>query len=207
MSQKKIVDLNCKEEILKLSEDLQAIQGLDQTLTKPIHQAIRVLKDYDETHDLSIDQIRAIYDNLHIREDMTPGEMNTALMDRSNHIAILEKKFFSASLNKAEFSLLIRNILQHFGNVVQGNILGAITQIIENFSCICLTSENKKFSFKDVCFKFFTKHPDSQEVLVLVLNLHYEQSSLSRKILRFCTLKKKNIEVNFLGALIKTDVP
>lgn len=203
---KKIVDLNCKSEILQLSQDLKAVQGLDQTLTKPIHEAISVLSDYDETHDLSIDQIRQIYSNLQINEKMTPEEMESSLSNPSNHIAILEKKFFKASLDKESFSLLIRNILNHFSNIVEGNILGAITGIIENFSCICLNAK-QNFSYRDVCFKFFTKHPEAEEVLVLVLNLHYEQTSSFKKMFKMCRYQRKHIHVNFLGALIKTDVP
>lgn len=203
---KKIVDLNDKSEIQQLSKDLEAVQGLDKKLIEPIHEAISVLTDYDETHDLSINQIRQIYANLHINEQMSPEEMDQSLADPSNHIAILEKKFFKASLDKESFSLLIRNILNHFSNIVEGNILGAITGIIENFSCICLNAK-QNFSYRDVCFKFFSKHPEAEEVLVLILNLHYEQASSLRKILKMCQYRHKNIHVNFLGALIKTDVP
>jgi hypothetical protein len=207
MPQKKVVDLNDKSNILQLSEDIASTQGLDHNLTDPIHDAISVLKDYDENHDLSIDQIRAIYDNLQIHEKMTPEEMEQSLANPSHHIAILEKKFIQASIDRETFSVLIRSILNHFSNIVAGNILGAITQIIENFSCICLTAQKSHFSYKDVCFKFFTKHPDAEEVLVLVLNLHYEHLSMSRKVLNFVRYKRKQIHVNFLGALIKTNVP
>lgn len=203
---KKIVDLNDKTEIQQLSKDLEAVQGLDQKLTQPIHEAISVLSDYDETHDLSIDQIRQIYTNLQINEKMSPEEMDQSLANPSNHIAILEKKFFKASMDKESFSILIRNILNHFSNIVEGNILGAITGIIENFSCICLNAK-QNFSYRDVCFKFFTKHPEAEEVLVLVLNLHYEQTSSFKRILKMCQVRRKSIHVNFLGALIKTDVP
>jgi hypothetical protein len=207
MPQKKVVDLNDKSNILQLSKDIASAEGLDHKLTDPIRDAISVLKEYDENHDLSIDQIRTIYDNLQINEKMTPEEMELSLSNPSNHIAILEKKFIQASIDRETFSVLIRSILNHFSNIVAGNILGAITQIIENFSCICLSAQKSHFSYKDVCFKFFTKHPDAEEVLVLVLNLHYEQASLSRKLLNFVRYKRKRIHVNFLGALIKTDVP
>lgn len=207
MVRKKIVDLNDKSNILELSKDIAAIQGLDHHLTDPIRQAISVLKDYDETHELTIDQIRTIYSNLHINEQMTPEEMEHSLSEPSNHIAILEKKFIQAALDRESFSILIRSILNHFSNIVAGNILGAITEIVENFSCICMSTQKSNLSYRDVCFKFFTKHPDAEEILVLVLNLHYEQLTFKRKILRFFRFNQKRIHVNFLGALIRTDVP
>jgi len=203
---KKIVDLNNKSDILRLSRDLESVRGLDHSLTQPIHDAISVLRDYDEAHDLSIDQIRQIYANLQIHEQMTPEEMEVSLANPSNHVAILEKKYFKASLDKQAFSVLIRTILSHFSNVVEGNILGAITGIIENFSCICLNAK-QNFSYRDVCFKFFSKHPDSEEVLVLILNIHYEQISSLKKMFKLCRFERKQIHVNFLGALIKTDIP
>jgi hypothetical protein len=64
-----------------------------------------------------------------------------------------------------------------------------------------------QFFYKDVCFKFFSKHPESGEILVLVLNIHYEQTSLSYKILNLFKLQREKIHLNFLGALVKTDLP
>lgn len=203
---KKVVDLNDKSNILQLSKDIESVQGLDQTLTKPIHSAISVLRNYDEKHDLTIDQIRKIYAKLNINERMTPEQMDSSLQSVSQHVAILERKFLKASIEKEAFSILIRSILQHFSSIVAGNILAAITQIIENFSCICLMAK-QDFSYKDVCFKFFTRHPDSEEVLVLVLNIHYEQASLSYKILNTFHMQRERIHLNFLGALVKTDIP
>jgi hypothetical protein len=207
MVRKKIVNLNDKSNILELSQDLAAVQNLDQKLAAPLQDAISVLKDYDEQHDFSIDQIRAIYGNIGIHEQMTPEQMETALLNPSNHIAILEKKFIQASIDREAFSILIRSILRHFSNIVAGNILGAITNIIENFSCICMSAEKSNFSYRDVCFKFFTKHPEADEVLVLVLNLHYEQASFKRRIMRLFRFNRNHIHVNFLGALIRTDIP
>jgi hypothetical protein len=204
--QKKVVDLNDKSNIIQLSHDIERAQHLDTTLTRPIHDAISVLKDYDECHDLTINQIRKIYAKLNINEQMTPEQMDDSLRCISEHVAILEKKFLKTSIEKEAFSILIRSILQHFTNIVAGNILGAITEIIENFSCICLMAR-QNFSYKDVCFKFFTRHPDSEEVLVLVLNIHYEQFSLKRKILDLFKYRKERIHLNFLGALVKTDIP
>ena len=206
LKKKKVVDLNDKNNILQLSHDINSIYGLDQNLTNPIHNAISVLKDYDEKHDLTIDQIRKIYTKLNINEKMTPEQMDQSLECISTHIAILEKKFLKASIEKEAFSMLIRNILQHFTNIVAGNILTAITQIIENFSCICLTAK-QEFSYKDVCFKFFSRHPQSEEVLVLVLNIHYEQTSFKQKIFHVFKRVKDRIHLNFLGALVKTDIP
>jgi len=205
---KKVVDLNDKNNISQLSRDIQSVQGIDEALTKPIHKAISVLKNYEETHELSIDQIRGIYNNLNINEQMTPEQMDQSLSLSSteSHVAIIEKKFLRACIDKVAFSSLVRTILQHFNNIVEGPILTAITEIIENFSCICLMAKNQ-FSYKDVCFKFFSKHPDSDEILVLVLNIHYEQASLSYKIMNLFKLKKEKIHLNFLGALVKTDLP
>lgn len=207
MVRKKIVNLNDKTNILELSQDLAAVQHLDQKLTAPLQDAISVLQDYDEQHDFTIDQIRAIYENIGIHEQMTPEQMESALLNPTHHIAILEKKFVQASIDREAFSMLIRSILRHFSNIVAGNILGAITNIIENFSCICMSAEKSHFSYRDVCFKFFTKHPDADEVLVLVLNLHYEQTSFRRKLFSLFRCARKQIFVNFLGALIRTDVP
>lgn len=203
---KKVVDLNDKHDIAQLSHDIAAVQGLDDTLTRPLKHAISTLKEYDETHELSIDQIRQIYSRLHIHEQMTPQEMEHSLNTVAQHIAILEKKFIQAAIDKDAFSALIRSILRHFGNIVAGDVLTAITSLIENFSCLCLLSK-KDFSYKDVCFKFFTKHPASEEVLVLVLNIHYERSSLSYKLLKWFKFKRNRIYLNFLGALVKTEVP
>jgi hypothetical protein len=206
---KKIVDLNDKDNILQLSKDIETIEtvsGVQQSLMKPLKKAISVMEDYDEKHDLTIDQIRKIYSNLNINERMTPEQMDYSLECITERIVVLEKKFLKASIEKEHFSALVRSILQHFTNIVAGNILGAITEIIENFSCICLMAQ-KNFSYKDVCFKFFTRHPDSEEVLVLVLNIHYEQSSLAYKILNMFKRYKERIHLNFLGALVKTDIP
>lgn len=205
-NKKKVVDLNDKSNILQLSRDIDSINGLDHMLTNPIHCAISVLKDYDEKHDLTIDQIRKIYAKLNINERMTPEQMDYSLECISTHVAILEKKFLKASIEKEAFSMLIRNILRHFTNIVAGNILTAITQIIENFSCICLMAK-QDFSYKDVCFKFFTRHPDSEEVLVLVLNIHYEQTSFKQRIFHVFKRSRDRIHLNFLGALVKTDIP
>jgi hypothetical protein len=204
--EKKVVDLNDKSNILQLSQDINSVYGLDHTLTNPIHNAISVLKDYDEKHDLTIDQIRKIYAKLNINERMTPEQMDYSLECISTHIAILEKKFLKASIEKEAFSMLIRNILHHFTNIVAGDILSAITQIIENFSCICLMAK-QDFSYKDVCFKFFTRHPESEEILVLVLNIHYEQSSLKQRLFHVFKRTRERIHLNFLGALVKTDIP
>lgn len=203
---KKIIDLNDKNNITQLSREIRDIQGIDKSLSNPIHEAISVLKDYDENHDLTIDQIRKIYLNLNITENMTPEQMDMSLSCVSDKIAILEKKFLRASIDKKGFSALIENIMMHFVNIVEGNVLDAIKKIIENFSCICLMSKND-FSYKDVCFKFFTRNPDSDHVLVLILNIHYQQSSLSYKLLNIFKLKKEKIHLNFLGALVKTDIP
>lgn len=202
---KKIVDLNDKDNITQLSKDISAVQGLDESLVNPIHKAISVLKNYEETHDLSIEQIRSIYDKLNINEQMTPDQMNQSLSYTSPRIAIIEKKFLRACIDKISFSSMIRTILQHFNNIVEGPILNAITEIIENFSCICLMARHN-FTFKDVCFKFFTKNPDNNEILVLVLNIHYEQTSFSYKLLNFFKINKERIHLNFLGALVKTDL-
>jgi hypothetical protein len=202
---KKVVDLNDKNNINQLSKDILSVQGIDEALTQPIHKAISVLKNYEETHELSIEQIRKIYDNLNINEQMSPEEMDHSLK-LSSTVAIIEKKFLRTCINKVAFSSLIRTILQHFINIVEGPILAAITEIIENFSCICLMAKNQ-FFYKDVCFKFFSKHPESGEILVLVLNIHYEQTSLSYKILNLFKLQREKIHLNFLGALVKTDLP
>lgn len=203
---KKIVDLNDKNNILQLSHDIERAQHLDTTLTQPIHNAISVLKDYDERHELTIEQIRKIYEKLNINERMTPEQMDHSLECISQHIAILEKKFLKASIEKEAFSILIRSILHHFTNIVAGNILDAITEIVENFSCICLMAK-QNFSYKDVCFKFFSRHPESDEILVLVLNIHYEQTSITHKILDIFKFRRERIHLNFLGALVKTNIP
>ena len=203
---KKVIDLNDKENILRLSEEIEGIHGIDKKLKNPLNEAINVLRDYDENHDLTIDQIRKIYSNLNITETMTPEEMDESLRCISHRIAILDKKFFQASIERKDFVSLIENILRHFSNIVEGDILNAISKIIENFSCICLMSKDN-FSYKDVCFKFFTKNPDSDHVLVLILNIHYQQSSLSYKIMNIFKYKKEKIHLNFLGALVKTDIP
>lgn len=200
---KKIVDLNDKENIQQLSKDIESVH---HSLARPLKNAISIMEDYDEKHDLTIEQIRKIYSNLNINERMTPEQMDQSLDCVTHNIVILEKKFLKTSIEKDHFSVIIRSILQHFTNIVAGNILGAITEIIENFSCICLMAK-QNFSYKDVCFKFFTRHPDSDEILVLVLNIHYEQSSLKYRILKFVKRYREQIHLNFLGALVKTDIP
>lgn len=205
-NKKKIIDLNDKNNITQLSRDIDLVQGIDQKLVRPIHGAIDVLKDYDETHNLSIEQIRKIYDNLNINEQMSPEEMEESLKCVSNEVAILDKKFVQASLDKKAFSSLVRGIMKHFINIIDGNILSAITEIIENFSCICMLAKNN-FSFKDICFKFFTKHPESEEILVLILNITYQQATFSYNLFSLFKFEKEQIRLNFLGALIKTDIP
>jgi hypothetical protein len=201
---KKIVDFNDKNNINQLSKDIENVQGIDRKLVDPIHNAISVIADYEETHDLTIDQIRTIYNNLNINEQMTPEQMDESLISTSSHIAIIEKKFLRACIDKVAFSSLIRTILQHFNNIVDGSVLNAITEVIENFSCICLMAR-KNFSFKDVCFKFFTKNNETGEILVLILNIHYEQASLTYKMLNLFKISKEKIHLNFLGALVKTE--
>jgi hypothetical protein len=132
--------------------------------------------------------------------------MDESLISMSNHIAIIEKKFLRACIDKIAFSSMIRTILNHFNSIVEGSVLNAITEVIENFSCICLMARNN-FSFKDVCFKFFTKNNETGEILVLILNIHYEQASLTYKILNLFKMSREKIHLNFLGALVKTELP
>lgn len=203
MKDKKIIDLNDKNNINDLSKELDGIQDLDKKLIEPIHKAIDVLKDYEETHDLTTEQIHNIYEKLCINENMSPEEMDKSLQT-SKHIAIVEKKYFQANINRSEFSLLIKNIVLHFSNIVSGNVLSAIVQIIENFSCICMFAQNK-LSFKDVCFKFFSKDPKG-DILVLILNIHYQQKTTKHQILDIIKYNTNKISIDFLGALVKTEL-
>ena len=155
---KKVVDLNDKNNINQLSKDIETVIG-HKSLTAPLKKAITIMEEYDENHDLSIEQIRKIYSNLNINERMSPEQMDKSLECLTHDVVILEKKFLKASIEKTFFSTIIRNILNHFSAVVAGNILAAITDIIENFSCICLMAK-KNFSYKDVCFKFFSRQKD-----------------------------------------------
>lgn len=199
-SEKKVVDLNDTTHLDQLHRYIEKVYSIDNTLKN----AIEVLKDYDERQDLSIDQIRHIYKTLKIDERMSPEEMESNLQNTDPRIVILEKQFLNASMDKSEFSCLISSILEHFQNVVAGNILDAITKIIQNFSYICLAAKNN-FLFKDICFKFFTRNPNNDEILVLILNIHYRQASLDYKILNLFSCKKEYIHFNFLGALVKTE--
>lgn len=205
MEEKKIINFNDKSNITQLSREIDAVQGLDNNLVQPLHNAISVLQEYKENHELSIQQIKIIYSKLHINEQMSPEEMDISLSTENQDIAIIEKKFLHTYIDKKSFSCMIREILRHFTNIVQGDILKAITEVIENFSYICLLSKTN-FTFRDVCFKFFTKNPDSDEILVLILNICYEQTSLKYKLMDIFKLSNEKIFLNFFGALVKTDI-
>lgn len=204
--EKKVVDLNDQNNITQLSKELEGIQGIDDKLTQPIHKAVETLSNYEENHDLTVDQVRQIYQNLKIDENMSPEEMDRSLKTVSNRVAILKKEFFKASLNKKSFSIIVEKILDHFRIFISGSVMDAIQTIIENFSCICLMS-NGETQYKNVCFKFFGRNKATEEVVVLVLNIHYEQFSLKFKLLDLIKCSNDNIHLNFLGALVQTDIP
>jgi hypothetical protein len=204
--EKKVVDLNDQENIAQLSKELEGIQGIDGKLTQPIQQAVETLSNYEQNHDLTVDQVRKIYRNLNIDESMSPDEMDQSLKIVSNRVAILKKEFFKASLNKRSFSIIIEKILDHFRTFIAGGIMDAIQAIIENFSCICLMSKGET-QYKNVCFKFFGRNKETNEVVVLVLNIHYEQFSIKFKFLDMIKCSRENIHLNFLGALVQTDIP
>lgn len=204
--EKKVVDLNDQDNITQLSKELEGIQGIDDKLTQPIQQAVETLSNYEQNHDLTVDQVRKIYRNLNIDESMSPDEMDQSLKIVSNRVAILKKEFFKASLNKRSFSIIIEKILDHFRTFIAGGIMDAIQAIIENFSCICLMSKGET-QYNNVCFKFFGRNKQTNEVVVLVLNIHYEQFSIKFKFLDMIKCSRENIHLNFLGALVQTDIP
>lgn len=204
---KKVVDFNNSNDIAQLYDDIKTVQGMEHFVV-PIHKAINILQDYKEENTLSTEQIRKIYDNLKINEHMTPEEMNRSMdasINQNTRIAVIEKKFLQATINRTEFSAMIESIMNHFNTVISGPILTAIKQIIDNFSCICLMARNQ-FSFQDVCFKFFTRDKNN-EILVLVLNIQYDQTSFVYKFLNLCKFKKLKIHLNFFGTIVKTDFP
>lgn len=200
---KKVIDLNNKDNIMELSTD---IENVSKNIMEPIRNAINVLSVWEQDHDLTISQIQQIYKNLNVSANMSPDEMDKSLRENSNNIVIIEKKYLKTYMCKSEFSSVINSIMEHFSNTLSPNIITAISSIIKNFSIICLTSNRREFSYKDVCFKFFTRCKKNNEILVLVLNIHYEQKAIGWKLLEIVGCNKEKISLSFLGALIKTDV-
>lgn len=210
---KKVIDLNNQTEIINLSMELENHKKVSEHMKTPIIDAIRILNNWEQTHELTVEQIKNIYSKLHVSVNMSPDEMDEQFKYMENNInteniVIIEKKFIKTLLCKDDFSTHISTILSHFqrNSSVEMNVLNAIQSIIENFSMICLTS-NKNFSYKDVCFKFFTKCNKNNEILVLILNIHYEQKSFKWKFLDLFSCGREKISLSFLGALILTDIP
>jgi hypothetical protein len=134
----------------------------------------------------------------------SPEEMEQALVS-SRSVAVIEKKYLKTSMRRTAFSVMIQSILQHFAGVVSGPILSALTQVIENYACICMMKQDSA-SYKNVCFKFFARSQHSNEVLVLLLNIHYEEASWKYKMLNFFRFRRELMHLNFLGALVRTDL-
>lgn len=204
---KKIIDLNDKENILCISREINKCKNLSKNIIEPLNNAINILSNWEQKHDLSSNQINSIYNRLTINASMTPDEMENRLrMIQVDNVVILEKKYFKSSLSRKQFCSTINKILDLFSNSLSPNVLNAISNIIKNFSIIC-SSTNEYLKYNEVCFKFFTKCDHSQEILVLILNMSYEQNEQKITLLDIFTCKSGKISLSFLGALIKTDIP
>lgn len=203
---KKIIDLNDKENILGISNDINKF-NLSKNIIKPLKNAINILSNWEQKHDLTIHQINTIYNRLNINTNMTPEEMNNKLrLLNLENVIILEKKYFKSHLSKKKFRSTIDKILKLFDSTLSPNVIHAISNIVQNFSLIC-SYMDKEFLYNEVCFKFFTKCIHTNEILVLVLNISYEQKETKINILDIFKCKNKKISLSFLGALIKTDIP
>lgn len=203
---KKIIDLNDRSNILGISQDIKRCR-VSKDVIEPLRNAINILSTWEQKHDLSINQIDTIYSRLSINPNMSPYEMDNKLRTlQVNNVVILEKKYIQSSLSKKKFCATIDKILEIFTQSLSPSVVQAISNLIQNFSLLC-SSTNKEILYNDVCFKFFTKCRHTNEILVLVLNISYEQKERKVNIIDIFNCRSKKISLSFLGALIKTDIP
>lgn len=200
----KVVDLHNSESLQKLVDLIDSTTKIDDKIKRLIINDAQILKDYIEIVP-STDDIFKIFNNLHISEADSPESMNENI--KSNELSrIIHKKFFNTSISKAKFESILMSIVFDLSQVVAGNILSAIIRLIKNFSLVCLNTSNTVY--KELCFKFFTLDRKAKDIVILIINIDYRETSRQIAITeRLLNAIFGRVRLSFFGAVIKTYVP
>jgi len=200
----KIVDLHDSESLQDLVDFISTSVKIEDKIKRLIIDDAQILKDYTEIVP-STEDIYAIFNNLHISETDTPEQMNEHI--KSNELSrIIHKKFFNTSISKTKFETILMSIVFDLSQVVAGNILSAIIRLIKNFSLVCLNTTNTVY--KELCFKFFTLDKEAKDIVILIINIDYRETSRQLAITeRLLNAILGRVRLSFFGAVIKTYVP
>lgn len=199
-----VVDLNDQQNILETLAQPFSTAPVRPEIRDSILSAVKILEKYDKELDLTPQQINKIYRTLHINEATDPQQMNT-LLRTNDHVAVLKRRYIDSYLTKTNFQAILKDLLSTLGHVVTNNVVQALVDLVKNISYICFTVEEFNTAYRDLCFKFFTSDPNSDDVLVLVLNIHYGDIAKHRGCSFFRCVDKR-MRLNFFGALVKTDI-
>jgi hypothetical protein len=200
----KVVDLHNSESLQKLVDFIDSTTKIDDKIKRLIIDDAQILKDYTEVVPTT-DDIFKIFNNLHISEADSPESMNKNI--KSNELSrIIHKKFFNTSITKTKFESILMSIVFDLSQVVAGNILSAIIRLIKNFSLVCLNTSNTVY--KELCFKFFTLDKEAKDIVILIINIDYRETSRQVAITeRLLNAIFGRVRLSFFGAVIKTYVP
>jgi hypothetical protein len=203
-----VVILSDKTNVNEFSQTILRTPSLSDKQKQPFEFAMQVLtQDYEEEVHLSTGQIKNIYDTLRIDDNMTPEDM-ASLLKSDDHVAVLQKRYITASVNRKSFKIMLGEIVSQFKNILSYNVIQAIVEFVDNFSYLCLTKEAIHLTYRDLCFKFFTTDPRTKDLLVLILNIDYGKLVyVPFKCAPFCKWKENKLDMSFFGAVVKTDFP
>lgn len=199
-----IIDLLDRSRLRQLSEEVTSNTDIDLKIKEPIQKAVETIDRYAEAN-LSPYQINQIYKKMNVDETKTPKEMEV-LLKGNDEVAIVRKKYYDSFVTKRKFRTSLLQIVSEFANVVTGNIISAIIQLVQNFSYICATFETFNTTYKDLCFRFFSIHPESQEVIVLILNFNYGEIMTESVFTKIISYMQRKVHLSFFGVVVKTNI-
>lgn len=203
------INLHDKDSVDQIAEKLNKLKRKNsalETLEESIIKAAETIKNYKETLDLSPKQINQVLQNLHINDASSPEEMNANI--QSNRKAyVIRRKFLDAHVTRKKFETVLMEIVFELSRSVSGDVLSAIVNLIKNFGIICLEVEEIHTTYKDVCFKFFTKDRETNELLILIININYEDSDKSISFIKkVFHMMLNSVRITFFGAVVKTQL-
>jgi len=200
-----VVELNDCSSLHDLFRTVTESDSAKAEYKQPIAEAIDVLARYEQERNLSPAQIVRVYAAMQLKETDSPREMYDHLYTHEN-IAVLEKKFLDTYLSRSKFQTTVLQLVAQFNNLVPVTVINAIVTIVKNLSYLCVTIEEFNILYKDLCFKFFTVDSNTDDVLVLVLNIHYGDLQSMFGCSNFFSRIRRRMHLSFFGALVKTDV-
>ena len=197
-----LIDLLNKPRLEKLSAEVNENSSIDSKYKNSLIQAVEKINTYTESFTLTPRQINLIYRRMNVDDRKTPHQMNENLRGNDD-VAILRKKYYDAYISKNKFEAALREIVLEFASIVAGDILSAIINLVKNFSIICSTSEEFNTMYKDICFRFFTRHEDTSDVIVLILNIHFGEVCSKASCRPLFNFLKQKVRLEFFGAVVK----